>query len=245
MSPKLYSEFAHLWPMLSPPEDYAPEADALRSLIESEHPEAGKRRLSILELGAGGGHTLHHLQKDFDCTAVDIAAEMLEQCRQLNPDVETIEADMRSCRLKRKFDTVFVHDAIDYMTTQEDAAASVRTAATHLAKDGLCFIAPTYTRENFENHNIEADVNGDPSTGNILAYSSYVHDCDPDDDVFELVMVLMLNVAGEVQVIEDRHKCGLFERDQWAAWMEQVGLEVFVPDVELPFTLLLGKHDAS
>ena len=56
--PRLYGDLAWLWPRLSPVGDYAAEAAALEALI-AEHVGRGPQR--VLELGAGGGHTLWHL----------------------------------------------------------------------------------------------------------------------------------------------------------------------------------------
>ena len=45
---------------------------------------------------------------------------MLDVSRVLNPDREHLQCDMRTVRLGREFDCVFVHDAVCYMTTLED-----------------------------------------------------------------------------------------------------------------------------
>ena len=50
-------------------------------------------------------------------TLVDLSAEMLEVSRQLNPECEHIQGDMRTIRLGRQYDAVLVHDAVDYVTT--------------------------------------------------------------------------------------------------------------------------------
>ena len=120
--PRLYTDLAHLWPRLSPPQDYAPEADAIRHIL-LDHGLTLDPRCALIEFGAGGGHTLHHLRHDFDCVAVDLAPAMLEQCRRLNPDVETIVGDMRTTRLNQTFDAVLIHDAIDYLTTPKTTSA--------------------------------------------------------------------------------------------------------------------------
>ena len=55
---RLYYELAYLWPIISPPEEYAEEAghwhDAIRGKL-------GPGRHQLLELGVGGGHNLSHL----------------------------------------------------------------------------------------------------------------------------------------------------------------------------------------
>ena len=52
-APKLYNELASWFPLLTPPEDYAVEADVYRRTIE-RHIGQGHPR-TLLELGCGGG----------------------------------------------------------------------------------------------------------------------------------------------------------------------------------------------
>ncbi|MEX2203615.1 MAG: class I SAM-dependent methyltransferase [Actinomycetota bacterium] len=113
--PRPYGELAEWWPLLSAPEEYADEAEEYRALIE-----AGARIpvQAVLELGSGGGNNASHLKTRFDLTLVDRSPAMLEVSRRLNPECEHVESDMRSVRLDRAFDAVFVHDAIAYITSE-------------------------------------------------------------------------------------------------------------------------------
>jgi hypothetical protein len=45
-------------------------------------------------------------------TLVEPSVGMLAVSRALNPDLEHVQGDMRTVRLGRHFDAVFVHDAI-------------------------------------------------------------------------------------------------------------------------------------
>lgn len=49
-----------------------------------------------------------------DMTIVDLSEAMLDVSRRFNPDCKHRCGDMRSVRLRRSFDAVFVHAAIDY-----------------------------------------------------------------------------------------------------------------------------------
>ena len=79
---RLYDYLAYLWPLLSPPEEYAEEASywlaTLRELL-------GPGRHRLLELGSSGGHNLSHLTADIEATAVDMSEGMLAHSRRLNP----------------------------------------------------------------------------------------------------------------------------------------------------------------
>src|SRR5262245_29905572 len=115
--PKLYRELASWFHLLSSPPDYAEEADFARKLLVETAAETPR---TVLELGSGGGNNASHLKVQFSMTLVDLSPGMLELSRELNPECEHLTGDMKSVRLGRVFDAVFVHDAIMYMTTEND-----------------------------------------------------------------------------------------------------------------------------
>ena len=53
-------------------------------------------------------------------------------------------------RLGRTFDAVFVHDAIEYMTTEADLRQAVATAYEHCRPGGVAVLVPDDIAENFE-----------------------------------------------------------------------------------------------
>lgn len=245
---RLYCDLAALWPLLSPPEDYESEAAMLHQWIQQHFDSS--QRIRVLELGAGGGHTLVHLAEHYDCTAVDFSETMLEQCQKLIPCVKTHIGDMRDVRLHEIFDVVLIHDAIDYMLSPEDIAVTLETVKAHLAPGGVAFIAPTYFAETFENHAIESDSNGDPETGRVLAYTSYVHREDDGATTFEMILVYVINDDGQVQVIEDRHTCGLFSEAHWDHMLRDVGFDtervtLSDDDQDMPFNMFVCTRSST
>ncbi|GAB4196328.1 MAG: hypothetical protein Kow00105_10480 [Phycisphaeraceae bacterium] len=240
----MYDDLAYLWPWLSPPEHYTAEAARLRSLITQHFGQSPGRRLSVLELGAGGGHTLVHLADDFDCTAVDLSEPMLENCRRLVPQATVVAGDMRSIRLGQAFDVVMIHDAIDYMLSERDVRQALQTAHEHCRAGGLCVIAPTYTRETFTDGEVADD--GTTTDHEDLTYFTFVHDPDPHDDTFEMILLYLIRdrETRQVRVVEDRHTCGLFSSSQWLAWMQEAGFEAehkaAVADEDDPWELFVG-----
>lgn len=224
--PRLYHDLAHLWPLLSPPEHYLSEAESLREIMLA-HPRPVR---SILELGAGAGHWLCHLAGEFDMTAVDLSEEMLDYCRKLNPEVPAIVGDMRTVRLDRTFDAVVIHDAVDYMTSRADVLAALRTAAAHLPSGGLALVAPTYTRETLVEHELESDQH--ESAELTVTYACYVHDPDPADETFELVLVYFIrHPDGRLDIEQDRHTCGLFSEEDWLTMLGEAGFDAEVDEV--------------
>ena len=60
-------------------------------------------------------------------TLVEPSEAMLAISKRLNPDCEHVQGDMRTVRLGREFDAVFIHDAVCYMTTEADLNAAMTT----------------------------------------------------------------------------------------------------------------------
>lgn len=121
-----YGELAVWWPLISPPEEYEEEAAFAATMLSSASIPVGE----VLELGSGGGHNAFHLKASFVMTLADLSEEMLEVSRRLNPECDHRCGDMRSVRLGRHFDAVFVHDAIGYMTSEADLRRAVEAPSS-------------------------------------------------------------------------------------------------------------------
>jgi len=119
----MYSDLATWWPLLSPASEYAEEAAAYERALTAVCPASAR---TMLELGSGGGSNASYLKHRFEMVLVDLSAGMLDVSRALNPECEHIQGDMRTVRLGRQFDCVFVHDAIVYMTTVADCGRRSR-----------------------------------------------------------------------------------------------------------------------
>jgi ubiquinone/menaquinone biosynthesis C-methylase UbiE len=139
--PKLYTELAGWWQLVSPTEDYADEAAFFGELFQAENAK------TVLELGSGGGNVVWFLKKHFTLTLIDISGMMLAESKKQNPEIEHIEGDMRVLRLGRMFDGVLIHDAIMYMTSEEDLRAALVTAYEHCKPGGVVVLAPDWVAE--------------------------------------------------------------------------------------------------
>lgn len=219
--PKLYRDLASWWPLLSRPEDYAEEADFYqRRLAEACQ---GPAR-TLLELGSGGGNNAFHLKQRFDMTLVDRSPGMLEVSRALNPECRHIEGDMRSVRLGREFDGVFIHDAVVYMTSPKDLRQALQTAFLHCRPGGAALFAPDYLREHFRPNTGHGGHDGDDGRG--LRYLEWVWDPDPRDDTYVVDYAYLLRQSdGSVHVEHDRHIEGLFSREDWLRLLSEAGFQ--------------------
>lgn len=218
---KLYDDLAPWWPLLSPPEEYADEAPFHARTLQ----DTSQRPIrSLLELGSGGGCNAFHLKQSFEhLTLVDLSPGMLEVSRRLNPECEHLQGDMRTVRLQRRFDAVFVHDAVCYMTSEHDLRRAIETAAAHCRPGGAVLFAPDYVRETFEPGSDHGGVDGDGGRG--LRYLEWVWDPDPDDTTYTVDYAYLLrHTDGHTEAVQDRHVEGLFPRSSWLQWMTEAGL---------------------
>lgn len=222
-TPALYDELADWWPLLSAPEDYAEEAaEYERILLETAVGDV----TDVLELGSGGGNTASHLKRRFRMTLVDLSPGMLSVSRALNPECEHIEGDMRSIRLDHTFDAVFVHDAVAYLTSEDELADTMATAAIHCRPGGATVFVPDFVRETFFEG---TDHGGHDGPDRAMRYLEWRHDPIRIDTTYLVDFAFLLRLpSGALDVRRDRHVCGLFPRQTWLDLLEQAGFEARV-----------------
>src|SRR5437868_1013654 len=98
--PRLYTDLASWYHLLTAPDEYAEEAEFYRRCFV----EAADTPLrTLLELGSGGGNMALHYKRHFQSTLTDLSAEMLALSQTINPELEHIQGDMRTLRLGRLF----------------------------------------------------------------------------------------------------------------------------------------------
>jgi SAM-dependent methyltransferase len=227
MELRMYRELAGWWPLLSAPETYAEEAAIYRRVLVETCQRPPR---TVLELGSGGGNNASHLKAHFQLTLVDLSPGMLEVSRALNPECEHLQGDMRTVRLDRVFDAVFVHDAVNYMTTIEDLRKVMETAFVHCRPGGGALFAPDHLRENFRTG---TDHGGHDRGGRGVRYLEWTWDPDPLDSTFLVDYAYLLRDSdGSVRVEHDRHLEGLFPRATWLGLLEEVGFRPRAVPVE-------------
>lgn len=221
--PRLYSDLAPWFHLLTHPADYEEEASFVTRVVDdvSEGPTS-----TLLELGSGGGNNASHLKHRFECTLTDLSSDMLAASRTLNPECEHLEGDMRTLRLERTFDVVFAHDALSYLTTEADLRAAIETAAVHVRPGGVVMLVPDTARESFS---AGTDHGGhDGEDGRSLRYLEWTHAPEPPDGDTYLVdyAILVQEPGSPLRVVHDRHLLGLFPEATWRRLMTGAGLEL-------------------
>ena len=206
----MYADLAEWWPLIS-------DAGRLRRGggrgARATCARHRSRVHDVLELGSGGGNNASHLRRHFTMTLVDLSPGMLDVSRRLNPECEHHVGDMRDVRLGRTFDAVFVHDAVDYMLTEDDLRAAMTTAFEHCRPGGVAVFIPDDTAESFVADTDHGGHDGDD--GRAVRYLEWSWDPDPTDtsthDALRLRAPRRRRPRGD-----DRraHHLGLFGRDR-------------------------------
>lgn len=240
--PLMYTEIAAWFTSLTAPEDYAEEADIYHTAIQQH---AHGPTVTLLELGAGAGNNASHLKRHYTMTLVDLSPQMSAESRNQNPECEHLIGDMRTIRLGRAFDIVFIHDAVMYMTSSGDLERALTTAAVHCRPDGLVLVVPDFTKESFA-----------PSTGHgghdhprPMRYLEWTWEPEPGADTFVTDYVYLLRMPdGTARTVYDRHICGVFDIPTWLAAFDAAGLrdarfEIVTLDSDgTPLSLFLARR---
>ena len=218
---KLYDELASWWPLMSPPREYAEEAAFYCRGLDTaaRHPIE-----TIVELGAGGGNNASHMKHRYkEMVLVDLSPAMLAMSRALNAELEHHQGDMRTVRLGRQFDAVFVHDAVCYMTTESDLRKAADTAFAHCKPGAVALFCPDHTRENFV---ASSDHGGEDDGDRGMRWLAWQWRQHPADSTYLVDYAYLLRESdGTVRVEHDRHIEGLFSRDTWLRTLAEAGFE--------------------
>jgi SAM-dependent methyltransferase len=213
----MYTSLAGWFHLITAPTDYAEEAAYALAMLEQRVASPPR---TVLELGSGGGNLASHLAPQVTITLTDVSEEMLAVSRLLNPGCEHVRGDMRTLRLGRVFDAVVVHDAIGYMTNEDDLEAALETAYVHTRPGGAALFMPDHVRETFR---AETSHGGHDGAGRSLRYLEWTWDPDPDDTRYVADFAYLLREEDDVRVVHDRHVVGLFPRDTWLRLLDEVG----------------------
>ncbi len=226
---QMYDALASWWPLISSPADYAEEAiiylATLRGMVDPMQ--------TVLELGSGGGNNASHMKQQVALTLVDRSPGMLAVSRALNPECEHLVGDMRHVRVGRTFDAVFIHDAVSYLTSEDELRATFETAWVHLRPGGAALFCPDWVVESFAPGTGHGGHDASPEDGRSLRYVEWVWDPDPADSTHLVDFAYIFCEAdGQVRCVPDRHVFGLFPRATWLALLTEAGFEAYAVPFE-------------
>lgn len=219
MLPRLYTDLASWWPLLSPVEAYCDDAVLVHTLLA----QALQRvPASLLELGCGSGTLASHLPRDCEVVLSDLSDDMLALASRRNPGRQTHAADLRTLRLHRTFDAVLIHDALMYMKREEDVAAALQTAFQHLEPGGALLLMPDFVAESFYEGTDAGG--GEDETGRAARLLEWRWASPETPSCFQVEMALLLRDAnGSVQSVHEQHTMSLFPMATWWSLIQAAG----------------------
>jgi SAM-dependent methyltransferase len=218
---RLYGDLAWTWPIISPPEEYIEEVEQFYEILRKYSRIEAR---TLLDLGCGGGHNDNTLKRYFEVTGVDVSEAMLSLARRLNPEVTYLLGDMRTVRLGKTFDVVFIADSIDYMLTLDDLRAAFVTAFVHLKPGGVFCTYAEVTVESFRQNRTECTTR---AQGDVeITFIENYYDPDPTDTTYESTFVYLIRRGGRLEIETDRHLGGIFSLETWPRLLREVGFEV-------------------
>lgn len=224
--PHLYTDLAPWFHLLTHPSDYREEASIYHEVLSSASPNTR----TLLEIGSGGGNNALHLKQYYEMTLVDLSPAMLSISQKINPDLPHLQGDMRTVRLGQTFDAVFIHDAVMYITTEDDLRQTVKTVYTHTRPGGAALFVPDHVKETFhegtEWGGHDGQELGPAYAGLSLRYLEWSYDPDPNDTTYIVdFSYLLRRYPDDMKCVYDRHICGIFPRETWLRLFREAGFE--------------------
>ena len=214
-----YNDLAWTEDWLVLPEDYEEEAGLHVDLILRF---AAATPQTLLHLGSGAGGMDRVFKRYFDVTGVDLSQGMLDRARAAHPDIEYLEADMRTLRLGRLFDAVAIPDSIDYMVSPDDLRQAIGTAAGHLKPGGILLVVGK-TKETFRDNNFAYTGERDGVHVTVLE-NNYINPFRPG--TYEATLIYLIRRQGALTVQTDNHVLGLFPQALWDGIFREAGLKM-------------------
>lgn len=220
----LYDLYADLWPLVAPLASYEEE---MRQWLDLLTHHFGERDLELLDLGTGGGHHLYHLCEGWpgrcEGVVVDQSGAMLARVESLLPQFVTVKADMTTLGLGRRFPLIVVHDSFCYLSELSQVKALFATIAAHLQDGGLALVKVDALADQFDGPYRYLTTFEDDDQEVTLTH--YEWDPDPTDNWLEVVYLFLERREQQVSSREERHRLGLFSREQLAQAFSAAGLD--------------------
>ncbi|MBN1551532.1 class I SAM-dependent methyltransferase [bacterium] len=224
--PRLYEDLSWIWPLWGSPDDYAPWC---RHVMDCFQSHAERTLTTVLNLGCGGGKNLFHLKRHFKATGLDRSKSMLDLARNLNPECQLLQADMRDFTLNSTFDAILIDDAVGYMRTEKDLSRLFQSAYKHLASGGVLVVSPDETKETFIQNKtrVSSGLENSAHESPELIFIENDYDPDPSDTEYEGLIVYIIRSEGRLSIETDLHRMGLFHQETWERLLLQTGFRIF------------------
>jgi SAM-dependent methyltransferase len=198
--------------------NYAAEAEQLHQIIERYKLSEGKR---LLDVACGTGKHIEHLRAWYECSGLDNSPHLLKAARELNPNSEFFENDMRHFDFGVWYDAVVcLFSAIGYVRTFEALESTLSRFALHTAPGGVVVVEPWIFTENFKEGHLGFDYVDNPDY-KVARMSLGAR----EGQISVLHFHFMLGCPDGIEYWDDRSELGLFSKREYEEALERAGLE--------------------
>jgi predicted TPR repeat methyltransferase len=196
--------------------DYEADARVIHDIVSSRAPHA--RRL--LDLACGTGGHLVHLHHAYDCTGLDLSAELIEVAASKLPDEVALHvADMTAFDLGERFDVITcLWSSIGYVATLPRLQDVATRMARHLTDGGIVVVEPWFRAESFDEQGTVSIVVSDDELPALSVTTT-----SRRGSVTDLRRVYVAATPDRVRTVEEHHVLGLFTRAEYLEAFEQAG----------------------
>jgi ubiquinone/menaquinone biosynthesis C-methylase UbiE len=143
---KIYHDKAHVYHELYEEIfDYEKEFSLFHNIMQKQDRPIKK----ILELGCGSGSVTRYLANDYECIGLDFSPDMIKLAKNLVPNAEFVQGDMRylPLSLNNQFDAVLsTGRSFTHLTTNKDCLECCESVMRVLKPGGL-FIFDNFKAE--------------------------------------------------------------------------------------------------
>lgn len=214
--------------MISSPEEYESFSNYILHKI-NEHKT--RKTSTLLHLGCGSGCIDYNLKNHYSITGVDLSKDMIKSAAKKNPECEYLVGDMRTVNLNRKFDAIILPDSTAYLLTESEIYNLFKNAKNMLNKDGLLMVMVEYDPEFFpQNRTTVEKVRKDDIE---LTFIENNYAKDLRENSFEATFIFLIRIKGELDVVMDVHRAGLFKKEIWHDQMVKAGFKTELIEDEM------------
>lgn len=214
----MYTKSAALYDAIYSFKNYEAEANRVCELIDLRQRSRGRR---LLDVGCGTGGHLVHLGKHFECEGVDLDPNLLAIAGAKCPGVPLHSGDMTDFDLGRTFDAVVcLFSAIGYVRTAARMHMAVANLARHLAPGGVLIVEPWLIPGSFEPQRLNAMIVNQPELKIVRMDKHRVA-----KGVSLIDLHYLVGTPDKIECFTERHKLGLFTREQYLRAFSDAGLE--------------------
>jgi len=213
----MFSKTAKYYDEIYSFKDYSAEADAIRSIINREHPAARR----ILDVGCGTGEHAKRLASDFEIDGIDLEPEFIRIAKLKVASGTFSVADMRQFALDKQYDAVLcLFSSIGYLLHEAEVIQAFTCFAAHLAKGGVILVEPWFTPEAWQTGKPWLTPPVDLPELKICRMNV----SDRRGDISLLHFHYLIATAAGVDHVEEEHELALYTADQLLKCFKLAGL---------------------